>query len=212
MHSPALAHAGPSVGPICYWLARLYLWIFRWDTEGPDPDCPKAVFVAAPHTSNWDMPNMIACAWAYRMKPSWAGKRALFKWPWGWLMRWFGGVPVDRSGNRNTVQAIADLFASSEKLYLGVAPAGTRSYTDHWKSGFYHIAKTAGVPILCGYLDYGRRLGGLGLQFIPSGDIRADMDRIRAFYADMQGKRPALKSVIRLREEGSTDEAERGRT
>ncbi len=201
MGSLAVTHPGPSVGVIAYGLSRIYLWFSGWSVEGKVPDSAKAVFIAAPHTSNWDMPHMLACAFALRMRPSWAGKRALFKWPWGWFMRWLGGVPVDRRGHKNTVLAIAELFRQQEKLFLAVAPAGTRSRTEYWKSGFYHIAREAGVPMLCGFLDYSRKVGGLGPSILPSGDLSADMDRIREFYEDIQGKFPQLKSVIRLQDE-----------
>ena len=207
MHSSELRHPGPSVGRLAYWMGRIYLFFARWDIEGEVPPVTQAVFIAAPHTSNWDMPHMIACAFALRLKPSWVGKRALFKWPWGWLMRWLGGVPVDRSGNRNSVQLIADLFKQHEKFFLGVAPSGTRGFTEHWKSGFYHIAREAGVPIMCGFLDYGRKIGGVGPAIMPTGNIRADMDRIREFYKGMVGKRPDLKSVIRLKHEPTDAES-----
>jgi 1-acyl-sn-glycerol-3-phosphate acyltransferase len=207
MRSSELTHRGPAVGRLAWWLSRLYLKVTGWDVEGEVPECTQAVFIAAPHTSNWDMPNMIACAFAFRLKPSWAGKRALFRWPWGWFMRWMGGVSVDRRGNRNTVQLIADLFDQHDKLYLGVAPAGTRSHTEYWKSGFYHIAREAGVPIVCAFLDYKRKIGGIGPAILPTGDIKADMDRVREFYGDIQGKRPEFKSLIRLRDETGVEPA-----
>ena len=201
MHSSELRHPGPSVGRLAYWMGRIYLFFARWDIEGEVPPVTQAVFIAAPHTSNWDMPNMIACSFAFRLKPSWVGKRALFRWPWGWLMRWLGGVPVDRSGNRNSVQLIADLFKQHEKFFLGVAPSGTRGFTEHWKSGFYHIAREAGVPIMCGFLDYGRKVGGIGPSIVPSGNVHDDMDCIREFYENIQGRHPKLKSLIRLKDE-----------
>lgn len=198
---PALLHPGPSVGRPLYWLARLYLWISGWSVEADPPTCAKAVFIAAPHTSNWDMPHMLACAFALRMRPSWTGKTALFRLPWGWAMRRLGGIPVDRRGKRNTVQQLKDHFDARDKLYLGVAPAGTRSYTDHWKSGFYHVARTAGVPILCGYLDYRHKVGGIGPSLKASDDIPAVMETIRQFYEPFVGRYPQNKSAIRLREE-----------
>jgi 1-acyl-sn-glycerol-3-phosphate acyltransferase len=205
MQSSALTHPGPSVGLLAYWISRVYLFFSRWDVEGEVPQITKAVFIAAPHTSNWDMPHMIACAFAMRLKPSWVGKKALFKWPWGWFMRWLGGIPVDRRGKRNSVQLIADLFGTHDKLFLGVAPSGTRGFTEHWKSGFYHIAREAGVPIICGFLDYGRKVGGIGPAISPSGNIRADMDRIREFYGGIDGKHPKLKSLIRLKDESPVE-------
>lgn len=208
MRSSRLAHPGPSVGRIAYAMGRIYLWLAGWDVVGDPPTVRQGVFIAAPHTSNWDMPFMIACAFVYRLKPSWAGKRVLFRWPWGWFMRWMGGIAVDRSGKKNTVGQLVDQFKHRERLCLGIAPSGTRSKTEYWKSGFYHIARQAGVPILCGYLDYGRKIGGLGPVIHPSGDIRADMDRIRTFYADIQGRRPELKSAIRLKGEPAEEKGD----
>jgi 1-acyl-sn-glycerol-3-phosphate acyltransferase len=187
------------VGKPLYWLARLYLWLSGWSVEAEPPTCAKAVFIAAPHTSNWDMPHMLACAFAMRMRPSWAGKTALFRWPWGWAMRVLGGIAVDRRGKRDTVQQLADHFAARDGMYLAIAPEGTRGFTDHWKSGFYHVARAAGVPILCGYLDYSRKVGGIGPALEATDDVRELMDAVRSFYEPFVGRRPEGKGAIRLR-------------
>jgi 1-acyl-sn-glycerol-3-phosphate acyltransferase len=135
------------------------------------------------------------------VKPSWLGKRELFRWPFGWALRLLGGVPVDRSARRGLVGEAVARFAEADHLFLVIPPSGTRARATHWKSGFYHVARGAGVPIVCAYLDYRERLGGIGLVLTPSGDLRADMDRLRAFYADKQGKYPAQTTPVRLREE-----------
>jgi 1-acyl-sn-glycerol-3-phosphate acyltransferase len=182
-------------------VGRLCLRVFGWRVDGALPDCRRAVVIAAPHTSNWDLPFMLAIAYTLGVKPSWLGKRELFRWPFGRVLRWLGGIPVDRSGPQGLVgQAIAR-FAESEGLFLVIPPSGTRARAAHWKSGFYHVARGAAVPILCAYLDYPTRVGGIGLLLTPSGDVRADMDRVRAFYVSKRGKYPANATPVHLREE-----------
>jgi len=170
---------------------------------GELPACRHAVIVAAPHTSNWDLPFMLAVAFALGAKPSWLGKRELFRWPFGRVLRWLGGVPVDRGARQGLVGEAVARFAEAERLFLVIPPSGTRARAEYWKSGFYHVARGAAVPIVCAYLDYHERVGGIGLVMTPSGNVRADMDRIRAFYAFKRGKYPAQATPIRLREEES---------
>jgi 1-acyl-sn-glycerol-3-phosphate acyltransferase len=165
------------------------------------PPVSKGVVIAAPHTSNWDLPHMLAASWVFRLRVSWFGKHTLFRPPLGWLLQRLGGLPVDRRAPRGLVGEVAARLEVADKLFVAVSPEGTRSRRDHWKSGFYWIAYEAQVPVLCGYLDYGRRRAGVGLTFVPSGDIRADMDRVRAFYAGLRGRHLALESEIRLKEE-----------
>jgi 1-acyl-sn-glycerol-3-phosphate acyltransferase len=159
------------------------------------------VVIAAPHTSNWDLLFMLAVSYVLGVKPSWLGKRELFRWPLGWVLRRLGGIPVDRGARQGVVGAAVARFAESRRLFLVVPPSGTRARASHWKSGFYHVARGAGVPIVCAYLDYRERVGGVGLVLTPSGDVRADMDCIRAFYASKRGKYPEQATPVRLREE-----------
>jgi 1-acyl-sn-glycerol-3-phosphate acyltransferase len=170
-------------------LARRVLERLGWKVEGTAPPVPKAVLIAAPHTSNWDLPYTLLLASALGIKISWMGKHTLFRPPFGTLLRTLGGVSVDRSGNKGAVQAAVDLFAEHDSLYLVIAPEGTRSQADRWKTGFYRIAEGAGVPLVLGYLDYARKVGGLGTVFTPTGDIERDMEEIRTFYAPIRGKR-----------------------
>jgi 1-acyl-sn-glycerol-3-phosphate acyltransferase len=182
-------------------LGRLYLRTFGWRVAGELPACRRAVVVAAPHTSNWDLPFMLAVAFALGVTPSWLGKRELFRWPFGRILRRLGGVPVDRGTRQGLVGAAVARLEEAERLFLVIPPSGTRARAPYWKSGFYHVARGAGVPIVCAYLDYHDRVGGIGLVLTPSGDVRADMDRIRAFYASKRGKHPAQTTPVRLREE-----------
>ena len=178
--------------------------VFGWKVEGATPDIAKCVFIAAPHTSNWDMPHMLGVAWALNLKVAWMGKKQIFQWPFAGIMKLLGGIPIDRSGPQNTVKMIADLINNSEGMYLVVPVSGTRAHTEYWKSGFYHIAHEANVPIICSYLDYPRGVTGIGLVLDASGDLSTDMDLLREFYEPYQGRYPELKSRIRLREEDQT--------
>jgi len=144
---------------------------------------------------------MLATAYAMRVRISWFGKHTLFTPPWGWLMRKLGGIPVDRRAPHSLVMQMAQKFERSQDLILAVPPEGTRKRVDTWKSGFYHIANEAEVPIGLGYLDYEKKLCGLGKFVQPSGDIASDMNTIRAFYRGIRGKHPQLESEPRLREE-----------
>ncbi|MEQ1569169.1 MAG: 1-acyl-sn-glycerol-3-phosphate acyltransferase, partial [Myxococcota bacterium] len=197
----AVDHPGPSTPWALYWVARLWMWVFGWDVEGDSPRSPRAVVIAAPHTSNWDLPHMLAASLVFRVRLSWLGKHTLFKPPFGWFMRALGGLAIDRTAAHGAVQGVADLLLGRDGLYIAVPPSGTRSKRDHWKSGFYWIAHTAQVPIVCGYLDYSRKRAGLGFSLLPTGDIRSDMEKIRAFYADKRGKFPDSESTIELVEE-----------
>jgi len=195
----------PKAGWLARRMARLYLRLFGWRVEGSLPAGTKAVAIAAPHTTNWDLPHMLAVSYVLGVKPSWLGKRQLFRGAFGWLMRRLGGVPVDRDRRSNLVQQAADYFATVDQLFLVIPPSGTRRRATHWKSGFYHIARQANVPIICAFLDYRRKVGGIGPVLTPSGNVAADMVPIRAFYADVTGKFPELTTPVRLLEE---DEAQ----
>ncbi len=144
---------------------------------------------------------MLATAYVMRARISWFGKHTLFKWPWGWLLRKLGGIPVHRRAAHSLVTQMAEQFRNHDDLILAVPPEGTRSKATFWKSGFYHIATESRVPIGLGYLDYAGKLCGLGMFVKPVGNVNEDMDQIRAFYRNIRGKYPELESEPRLREE-----------
>ena len=146
------------------------------------------MLVAAPHTSNWDGLNMLAAAGYYRVKLRWMGKASLTRGPFGWLIKALGCVPIDRSQSNDVVRAMADAFGGSQRMLLAIPPEGTRSAVREWKSGFYHIAVAAGVPILLTVLDYGSRTVSLAAVVYPSGDYDADLAIIRGHYANAKGK------------------------
>lgn len=189
-------------GALARWLGRTWLRVAGWRVEGRRPADACAVLIAAPHTSNWDLPFMLAVAYVLGITPAWLGKREMFRWPFGGFFRWLGGIPVDRSQRTNLVDQAVALLRDADRLMLVVPPTGTRRRVEYWKSGFYHIARGAGVPIACTFLDYRRRVGGIGPVFRPSGDVRADMDLIRGFYAGVTGRLPERMSEPRLHEEG----------
>lgn len=183
-------------------IGRACLRLFGWTVgDGCPPDVRTAVVIAAPHTSNWDLPFMVWTMWALRVRMRWMGKHTLFRPPFGWLMRWLGGIPIDRRSPHGAVGQSAERLREADDLILAVPAEGTRSYREFWKSGFYAIAYEAKVPVLLGYLDFKGKQGGLGPAVDATGDIVADMDRIRAFYSTKEGKKPELSGPIRLRAE-----------
>ena len=129
------------------------------------------------------------------------GKDALFRPPFGWLMRRTGGIAIVRHERGGMVAQAARMLTSADELTLVVPAEGTRGRVSHWKSGFYHIARAANVPIVLGYLDYARRRGGFGPTIEATGDVRADMDKIRAFYSDKVARYPECFGDVRLKEE-----------
>jgi 1-acyl-sn-glycerol-3-phosphate acyltransferase len=182
-------------------LSRFFLFLTGWEPVGEKIADNKIVLVAGPHTSNWDLAYLLAITRVSDVKISWIGKHTLFRWPFGPIMRALGGVPIRRDRPEGVVEQVVRAFNEAETLYLTITPEGTRSYTPYWKSGFYRIAKAAGVPIQLGFADYAKRRGGFGPAFMPSDDVRADMDKIRAFLADVVARHPDQAGVVRLREE-----------
>ncbi len=180
----------PVVNTLLRGFSLAFLRLTGWKVEGSLPvNAHKCVLIAAPHTSNWDLPYTLMVAFALRLNVYWMGKQSLFKPPFGGLMRWLGGIAVNREQASNLVDASAQaLVAAQGSVQLVVPPEGTRSKTRYWKTGFYYIALQAQVPIVLAYMDYGRKRSGLGPVFQPTGDIDADMAAIKAFYAPIQGK------------------------
>ncbi len=173
-------------------LGRVILRAGRWKIVGEIPPIPKFVAVAAPHTSNWDFPVFMAVVGVLRIRVRFLGKHSLFRGPFGWLFYWLGGIPVEREagGAADVVSKACEAFQKHDELILGLAPEGTRSKVDKWKSGFYRIAVEAGVPIVLVFLNAKTRELGIGPTFLPTGDRDADMAVIRAFYADKVGINP----------------------
>ena len=182
------------------WLSRLLLRLGGWRLEPAHPPAlEKYLVVFYPHTSNWDFVLGILAARALRLHLSFLAKHSLFAGPLGPLFRALGGHPVHRDSRSNMVSQVAALVASRERIVLALAPEGTRSRAEHWRSGFYYMAREAHLPVVPAYLDTRSRTLGLGPPVYLTGDVEADMAVLRAFYADKQGLRPALASPITLR-------------
>lgn len=184
------------------WLQLFFQAVMRlwgWKVKTEFPDIPKYLVIVAHHTSNWDFVIGLFAALSINFWPQWIGKDSLFKPPFGGLMRWLGGVPVVRSSRNNFVDQVIEIYKQSDHFVIAIAPEGTRSKTDHWKTGFYHIARGANVPILMTYLDYGTKTAGTGPLLYPSDDIEYDLAIIRQFYAGITGKHPSKQGTIQLR-------------
>jgi len=169
-------------------ICRAALRLCGWSFVGTFPDVPKAVLIAAPHSSWWDG------VWGLLLKVGvgadvhFMGKQELFRGPLGSLLRRLGGMPIDRGAAKGVVEQMIDRFRQRDTLWLGIAPEGTRKPVKRWKSGFWHIAHDAGVPIVTAYFNYPDKTIGIGPVFYTSADMEADLARLRAFYAPFKGK------------------------
>lgn len=169
-----------------------------WRIEGHLPDLPKFVIAGAPHTSNWDFVFFTGATAEEGVEPSFLGKKQLFSWPMGRFMRDMGGIAIDRSRRANYVEQVAEHFARREKLALVIAPEGTRSSKGEWKSGFYHIARAAGVPIVPAWACQRRKLLGFGEPIWPSGDYGEDLLKIARF---LRARWPDFDRFARLEQQ-----------
>jgi 1-acyl-sn-glycerol-3-phosphate acyltransferase len=189
----AAAQSGTGIG------ARL-LRVFGWRFHLVPPPGPKAVVIFYPHTSNWDFPLGIVARAASGLPLRWVGKHTLFRGPFGPLFRRLGGLPVDRTGHLGMVDQLRAHFEANESFFLAIAPEGTRSRVEHWKTGFYQIARAAQVPVGLGFIDYGHREIGIEQWIDLSGDIPADLAAIARAYEGRRALHPDQASPIRFRE------------
>ena len=168
-------------------ILRLFSWlllkVFRWRIEGVEPEKSKFIMVCAPHTSNWDLLLIVCYAMLKNIKVRWIGKKSIFVFPFAPLMKWLGGIPVDREKSTHFVHHMAQEFARHKEMVLAIAPAGTRKAVSKWKSGFYWMAMEAKVPLGLAFADYKRRRVGLLQWFQPTGDYLRDLKDITAIYA-----------------------------
>ena len=169
---------------------RALLRLLGWRIDGAIPDVAKLVIAVAPHTSNWDFVVGVAAMFALDLDLSFLGKHTLFRGPFGAMLRWMGGIPVDRSTPQGVVSASVMAFAHAERRVLALAPQGTRKGDGRFRSGFLHIARGAGVPVLLIALDYQARRVRIGPLLQPSTDVEADLARVEAYFAPVRGKRP----------------------
>jgi 1-acyl-sn-glycerol-3-phosphate acyltransferase len=180
-------------------LARTIVRLAGYRMVGEVP--PSGILVGAPHTSNWDFITMLLVMWHDGAHPRVLVKKQLFKGPLGWLLRRFGGVPLDRGNPGSVVGDLVREAGSGEPFRLIIAAEGTRKKAEYWKSGFRRLAQQTGLPITLAFFDPPTKTMGFGPTFHVTDDVRADMDRIRAFFADKHGIRPENATVPRLREE-----------
>ncbi len=177
-------------------------WILKligWKAVGEVPKEKKYVMIGYPHTSNWDTPIGLLVFTSMGVNLHWLGKQSLFKGVVGWLLKKTGGVPINRETSQNFVTEIQNTFNQFEQLVLTLSPEATRKKTEFWRTGFYYIAQSANVPIALAFLDYPKKTGGFGPLIWPSGDIEADLEKIRAFYQGIHGKYPEKEGLIRVR-------------
>jgi 1-acyl-sn-glycerol-3-phosphate acyltransferase len=171
-------------------LARRLLGLGGWQVEGSLPDEPRCVLIVAPHTSAWDFPVGILAMLALGLRASWLGKHTIFRFPVGPVLRWFGGEPINREAAQGTVEVAIERFRARSQWVLALSPEGTRKRVPQWKTGFLRIAVGAGVPIVPVWIDYRRRVLGLGRPHWPSGDQDADMTALRAIYRKEMARHP----------------------
>ena len=195
--SARLPVIGPEIprtgGPLSRALGHVALRVLNWRVEGTVPNIPKMVMIAAPHSSNWDFIVGVAAKLGMRLSVKFLGKDALFVFPLGILMRRLGGIPVDRSSRNAMVESIVAEFAQRRQLILVVAPEGTRKRVDRWKTGFYHIAHGAGVPIVTAAFNWGERAIQIGAPFYTTGDVDADLAELQARFSGVARRDAALR-------------------
>ena len=177
----------PILTPILRAISIVILKILRWHTRGGELPHQKFVLIGAPHTSNWDFPLMLMVVLKLRLRVFWMGKHTLFPFPFAGFMKWLGGIPINRSASHNVVRETVRQFKENKDLVVLVPPEGTRSKVARWKTGFYHIANMAEVPILMGYVNAEKKEAGFADFFYPTGDVEGDLEKIREFYQPIKG-------------------------
>ena len=189
MDQPTIGNAVPKRGNRFWqWIAGSLLSAFGWVVEAEVPNESKIVLIGAPHTSNWDFLVAMGAIFSLDINMFWMGKHTMFRWPFKGIIKWLGGLPIDRSASSGVVDQMIEAFNERDELVIGLAPEGTRKGVAKWKTGFYHIAHGAKVPIVMVQFDYGRKAVVVGPTLIPSGDIRADMAKIRSVFSSVEGK------------------------
>jgi 1-acyl-sn-glycerol-3-phosphate acyltransferase len=185
---------GRVLSPPANWLLR----VAGWRIEGAPPDLPKYIVVAAPHTSNWDFLIMVCVVMALRVPIHWLGKHTIFRKPFGAIFVRLGGIAIDRTKAGNTVEQLVQVFADRQQFVLIISPEGSRKQVGRWKSGFYHIAKGANVPLVLAALDYTQRTINIETVIYPTDDAKADAERILTFYAAVAGRYPQEMGTLDL--------------
>ena len=178
----------PLLRPIFYLFANVALFVLGWKTKGKMPDIKRFILVAAPHSSNWDFVYFLLIIFKFQIPVHWMAKESMFVWPFKGFLKRLGGIPINRSKKGNVVADMVDTIGRADRLIITIAPSGTREEVTQWKTGFYQIASQANIPIVCGFVDYKLKTGGIGPVILPTGDMDADMEAIKAFYTDKFGR------------------------
>ena len=182
-------------GPIMRGFARLMMGLFGWTVEGEVPNAKKFMVIGAPHTSNVDWFIVMGAAFILGARISWMAIHTLFNKPWGGILRWLGGIPIDRRQANGTVGSAVERFDEADELILCITPEGTRAKVHgEWKKGFYYIAEGADVPIVMAAFDYGRKVMQFGPTIKPSGDIEADLPIIISYFDDVEPRHSQKKA------------------
>lgn len=171
------------INPILHWIGRLFIRLVRWEFVNDLPDLNKFILVSGPHTSYWDTVYAVGIVWTLKLKPTIFIKHTMFRWPFGWLFRWIGGVPIDRTAPQGTVAQVAAEFARREQWILLIAPEGRRNRdkTRKWKTGFYHIALAANVPVVAARADFKHKQLVISDPMVMTGDKDADIAKLKEF-------------------------------
>lgn len=174
-------------------VGRLGMRILGWRVEGQFPNLPRFVIIVAPHTSNWDFICALFCDLALDLEAGFLAKHTIFIGPFGRWLKSLGGIPVVRSASHNVVSQVAAEFARREQMVLAIAPEGTRRKVQAWKSGYWHIARAAGVPIVPVGLDFAKRAAVIGPLRHTTESLELDEAELRRFFASITPKHPALR-------------------
>ena len=185
----------PILSTFLHYLTNFLLYLVGWKVEGQLPDLPKFVLIGAPHTSNWDFLLFLAIIFALRANVHFMGKAELFRNPFGRFFYWCGGIPVDRSKSQGLVEQMVEACKKSDHFILTIAPEGTRHYVSEWKMGFYHIAKSAGIPVVMAIVDGTKKTLCIGQVFHPTENMDADIKTIKRFFTGMVGINPRKKYI-----------------
>ena len=185
----------PVLSTIYHYFARFIMRLTGWRVEGKLPDLPKFVLIGAPHSSNWDFVLFLGVIFTLKANVRFMGKAELFRSPWGRFFYYCGGVPVDRKKSTGLVEQMVETCTKSEKFILTIAPEGTRHHVQQWKSGFYHIARGANIPIVMAVVDGKHKTVRIGQVFHPTEDMEADMKNIKGIFSGIVGINPRKKYI-----------------
>ncbi|MBI3153738.1 MAG: lysophospholipid acyltransferase family protein [Chloroflexi bacterium] len=185
----------PIFSPIFRSTSNAIMRLAGWRVEGELPDLPKFLIIGAPHTSNWDFVLFLGVIFHLKADVRFMGKAELFRSPFGWFFYWCGGVPVDRKKSTGLVEQMVEACNKSDKFILTIAPEGTRHYVREWKMGFYHIAKSAGIPLVMAVVDGKHKAVRVGQMFQPTGDMNEDIKTIKGFFSGVVGINPKKKYI-----------------